>query len=64
MLERLLNHFYASATKHLGIGMSVGWSVGWSVGFDTNFKKVPKMIYAPRNKFCMIWGMGPLRLVR
>ena len=49
MLERLLNHFYASATKHLGIGigMSVGWSVGWSVGFDTNFKKVPKMIYAP-----------------
>ena len=22
--------FYASATKHLGIGMLVGWSVGWS----------------------------------
>ena len=25
-------NFYASATKHLGIGMSVGWSVGaWHV---------------------------------
>ena len=22
--------FYASATKHLGIGLLVGWSVGWS----------------------------------
>ena len=27
-----LEYFYASATKHLGIGMSVG--------FDTTFKKV------------------------
>ena len=45
------SHFYASATKHLGIGMSVGLLVG----FDTNFKKVPEMIYAPWNKFFMIW---------
>ena len=33
-------YFYTSATKHLGIGLLVGL-------FDTNFKKVPKMIYAP-----------------
>ena len=33
-------YFYASATKHLGIGMSVGLSVGRSVGFDTTLKKV------------------------
>ena len=38
--------FYASAMKHLGIGISVGRSVGWSVGINTNFKKGPKMIYA------------------
>ena len=25
----------------------VGWSVGQSVSFNTNFKKVPKIIYAP-----------------
>ena len=35
-----LSTFYASATKHLGIGISVGLLVGWSVGFDTTFKKV------------------------
>ena len=41
---RFTSRFYASATKHLGIGMSVGLSVGrsvgWSVGFDTTFRKV------------------------
>ena len=33
-------NFYASATKHLGIGLSVGWSVGWFVGnkFQKSFK--------------------------
>ena len=45
-------YFYAQATKHLGIGMSVGRSVD----FDTNFKKVPKMIYAPVN--CLLIQLG------
>ena len=33
-------HFYALATKNLGIGMSVGLSVGLSVGYNRTFKKV------------------------
>ena len=31
-LAQLATDFYASATKHLGIGLLVGWLVGWSVG--------------------------------
>ena len=49
--------FYASATKHIGIGLSVGGLVGWLVGlFDTNFKKVTKMIYAAVD--CLLIQLG------
>ena len=36
-----IKYCYASATKHLGIGMSVGLSVGWSV--STQLSKKFKM---------------------
>ena len=47
-VEVISASFYASAMKHLGIGMSVGRSVGQlvgqsvrrSVGYDTTLKKV------------------------
>ena len=49
-------YFYASATKHLGIGMSVGLSVGRSVGRSVS-TQLSKKFYVPRRSIFLLAGL-------